>query len=119
MRYLNICCDFLSLKHLGEKAALESHLVDPEFPNDDVVHCGGHFLPRVVIVALVKNGMNGPCWDAERPRRWFMNTPERRRRFASCGQALLPNGMMERYLPRNLLATVISCRRVQPRSEMA
>lgn len=32
---------------------------------------------------------------------------------------VVPRGMMERYLPRNLLATVISCLRVQPRSEIA
>lgn len=31
----------------------------------------------------------------------------------------LPKGMMDRYLPLNLLATVISCLRVQPRSEIA
>lgn len=30
----------------------------------------------------------------------------------------LPRGIMERYLPRNLLAMVISCHRVQPRWEI-
>ncbi len=30
---------------------------------------------------------------------------------------VLPRGIMERYLPRNLLAMVISCHRVQPRWE--
>lgn len=31
---------------------------------------------------------------------------------------LLPRGMIERYFPLNLLATVISCLSVQPRSEI-
>lgn len=31
---------------------------------------------------------------------------------------LLPRGMIDRYFPLNLLATVISCLRVQPRSEI-
>lgn len=31
---------------------------------------------------------------------------------------VLPRGIMERYLPRNLLATVISCLKVQPLREI-
>ena len=31
---------------------------------------------------------------------------------------IVPKGMIDRYLPLNLLATVISCLRVQPRSEI-
>lgn len=35
-----------------------TYLVNPQLPHDDVVHCGGHLLPRVVIVALLKHSMN-------------------------------------------------------------
>lgn len=36
----------------------QSHLIDPQFSYDDVVHCGGNFLPCVVIVALFKDCVN-------------------------------------------------------------
>ena len=39
-------------------------------------------------------------------------------KFSRCGTGFLPKGMMERYFPLNLLATVISCLRVHPRSEI-
>lgn len=48
---------------------VRSHLVDPQLSYNDVVHCGGHFLPRVVIVALLKDGMNGACRGMMEQRR--------------------------------------------------
>lgn len=42
-----------------------AHLVYPQLPHDDVVHGGGDFLPRVVIVALLKNGVNG-AWQGRK-----------------------------------------------------
>ena len=38
-----------------------SHLIDPQFSHNDVVHCGGHFLPCVVMVAFFKDCMNCAC----------------------------------------------------------
>ena len=36
-----------------------SYLVDPQFAHYDVVDRGGHFFPGVVIIALLKDGMDG------------------------------------------------------------
>lgn len=38
-----------------------SHLINPQFPYNDVMHCGGNFLPCVVIVAFPKDCMNCAC----------------------------------------------------------
>lgn len=38
-----------------------SHLIDPKFSDNDVVHRGVNFLPCVVIIALLKDCMNCAC----------------------------------------------------------
>jgi len=38
---------------------LVSHLVDPQLAHDDVVHRGGDLLPGVVMVSLLKDGVDG------------------------------------------------------------
>lgn len=39
------------------------YLVNPQFSNNDVVYCRGHFLPGVVIVAFVKHALDGAWRD--------------------------------------------------------
>lgn len=36
----------------------QSHLIDPQFAHDDVVHRGGDLLPCVVIVSLLEDRVN-------------------------------------------------------------
>lgn len=53
---------FTTRCHQTSDSPLSStYLVNPQLPHDDVVHCGGHLLPRVVIVALLKHGVNCSC----------------------------------------------------------
>lgn len=44
-----------------------SHLVYPQLAHDDVVHRGGDFLPGVVVVALLKDGVDGTCGEDDGP----------------------------------------------------
>lgn len=49
-----------------QRCARASHLIDPKLSDNDVVHRGGNFLPRVVIIALLKDCMNCACEEEKK-----------------------------------------------------
>lgn len=47
------------------------HLVNPQLSNDDVMYRSGHFLPGVVIVALVKHTLDRACRETRKKQNHF------------------------------------------------